>query len=127
MKVRILLWSLSLASGLAMAAPPEVKLPGVPSVPSVPGLPGLDSSVSGNVAGTLQYCVKNNYLSADAASGVKDKLMAKVPGQQDDGYKKGEQGLLTGSDGKTLNLQSISSKVRRKACDQVLSSAKSLI
>ena len=35
--------------------------------------------------------------------------------------------MLTGSDGKTLDISSISSKLRRKACDQVLSSAKSLI
>jgi len=123
MRIRIVLLSLCLVSGIASA---QVDLKGLPGVPGLPGLPSLDSSVTGNVAGTLQHCVKNNYLSADAASGVKDKLMAKVPGQGDD-YKKGEQGVLTGSDGKTMDIKSISSKLRRKACDQVLSSAKSLI
>lgn len=124
MRIRILLLSLCLVSGAAAA---QVDLKGsIPGVSGLPGLPSLDSSVTGNVAGTLQYCVKNNYLSADAASGVKDKLLAKVPGQGDD-YKKGEQGVLTGSDGKTLDIKSISSKLRRKACDQVLNSAKSLI
>lgn len=123
MRIRIVLLSLCLVSGIAAA---QVDLKGLPGVSGLPGLPSLDSSVTGNVAGTLQYCVKNNYLSADAASGVKDKLLAKVPGQGDD-YKKGEQGVLAGSDGKTMDIKSISSKLRRKACDQVLNSAKSLI
>jgi len=126
MNVRIVLLSLCLVSAAASAQVDLKKLPGASGMTGLPGLPSLDSSVGGNVAGTLQYCVKNNYLSADAASGVKDKLMAKVPGQDED-YKKGEQGMLTGSDGKTLDISSISSKLRRKACDQVLSSAKSLI
>ncbi|MDI9239052.1 DUF2501 domain-containing protein [Lysobacter sp. LF1] len=123
MGIRIALLSLCLVSGVAAA---QVDLKGITGGSALPGLPSLDSSVTGNVAGTLQYCLKNNYLSADAASGVKDKLLAKVPGQGDD-YKKGEQGVLTGSDGKTLNMTTISSKLRRKACDQVLRSAKSLI
>lgn len=126
MNVRTALLSLCLVSAAASAQVDLKKLPGASGMTGLPGLPSLDSSVSDNVAGTLQYCVKNNYLSADAASGVKDKLMAKVPGQEED-YKKGEQGKLTGSDGKTLDISSISSKLRRKACDQVLSSAKSLI
>ena len=92
-------------------------------------LPGMDSSVGGNAAGALQYCIKNNYLSANAASGIKDKLLSKVSGQQgqDEGYQRGEQGLLSGSDGKSLDLKSVSDKVKRKACDYVLDNAKSMI
>lgn len=92
-------------------------------------LPGMDSSVGGNAAGTLQYCIKNNYLGANAASGIKDKLLSKVSGQQgqDAGYRQGEQGLLSGSDGKSLDLKSVSDKVKRKACDYVLDHAKSMI
>ena len=123
MGIRIACLSLCLVSGVAAA---QVDLKSIAGGAAVPGLPSLDASVTDNVAGTLQYCLKNNYLSADAASGVKDKLLAKVPGQDED-YKKGEQGVLTGSDGKTLDMKSISSKLRRKACDQVLRSAKSLI
>src|ERR1700744_4477088 len=41
----------------------------------------IGSSTIGNAAGVLQYCVKNNYLGGDAAS-VKDKLLAKIPGQK---------------------------------------------
>lgn len=88
-------------------------------------LPVLDSSVASNIAGTLEYCVKNNYLSADAVSGVKDRLLEKVPGQG--GFDKGEGGLLTGSDGKTFDLKGATSDVRRKACQQVLGAAGSLI
>ncbi|HBK47372.1 MAG TPA: DUF2501 domain-containing protein [Xanthomonadaceae bacterium] len=92
-------------------------------------LPGMDSSVGGNAAGALQYCIRNNYLSADAASGIKDRLLGKVSGQsaQDQGYRQGEQGLLSGSDGKSFDLRSVSDKVKRKACDYVLDSARSMI
>lgn len=92
-------------------------------------MPAITSGVGGNAAGVLQYCIKNNYLSGDAASGVKDKLMGKVTGQQEQkaGYDKGLTGVLSGSDGKTLDLQSVPSSVRKKGCDYVLSNAKSLI
>ncbi|KRG48181.1 hypothetical protein ARC20_17375 [Stenotrophomonas panacihumi] len=92
-------------------------------------MPAISSGVGGNAAGVLQYCIKNNYLSSDAASGVKDKLMGKVSGQKEQkaGYDKGLTGVLSGSDGKTLDMNSIPSSVRKKGCDYVLSNAKSLI
>lgn len=92
-------------------------------------MPAISSGVGGNAAGVLQYCIKNNYLSSDAASGVKDKLMGKVGGQKEQkaGYDKGLTGVLSGSDGKTLDMNSIPSSVRKKGCDYVLSNAKSLI
>ena len=92
-------------------------------------LPSMDSSVGGNAAGVLQYCVKNKYLSGDAASGIKDRLLGKlgVQSKQDQSYQQGQQGLLSGSDGKTFDLKSVSSKVKRKACDYVLDNAKSMI
>jgi len=90
------------------------------------GLPTLGADVGGNVAGVLQYCMKNNYLKADAASTVKDKLLGQATGQEA-GVEQGKQGLLTGSDGKTLDFKSVPDNVRRKGCDYVLSNAKSLI
>ncbi len=42
-------------------------------------LQSLTSSSTGNVAGVLQYCIKNNYLGGSASS-VKDGLMSKLPG-----------------------------------------------
>src|SRR4051812_35474341 len=44
---------------------------------------------TGNIAGVLEFCIRNNYLSGNAASGVKDALMGKLPGgsaKTDTGY-----------------------------------------
>jgi len=92
-------------------------------------MPAITSGVGGNAAGVLQYCIKNNYLNAGAAASVKDKLLGKVSGQEDQqaGFDKGATGILTGGDGKTLDLKSVPDKARRKGCDYVLSNAKSLI
>ncbi|MET4580030.1 DUF2501 domain-containing protein [Ottowia thiooxydans] len=92
-------------------------------------MPSIGSSAMGNAAGILQYCIKNNYLSADAASGVKDKLLGMVTGQQPQksGYETGVKGLLQGSDGKSLSLDKVGSQIKTKACDYVLAHAKSLI
>lgn len=41
----------------------------------------MSSGSMGNVAGLLQYCVKNNYLGGDSgASGIKDQLLGKLGG-----------------------------------------------
>jgi hypothetical protein len=47
----------------------------------VPSLGSLTSGSTGNVAGVLEFCMKNNYLggATDAAS-VKDKLLGKLGG-----------------------------------------------
>ncbi|MFV3415120.1 DUF2501 domain-containing protein [Pseudomonas sp. NY15436] len=96
------------------------------------GLPSVSSSSSSNVAGLLEYCAKNNYLNADAATQVKDTLLGKLPGNtttSDNGYKDGAKGVLTGSDGKSLDLSGsgIKEKVTRQVCDKVLSQGKSLL
>ena len=77
-------------------------------------MPAMGASTMGNAAGVIQYCVKNNYLSADAAGGIKDKLMGMVTGQkpQQTGYANGAKGLLQGSDGTSLNLKGISGKLK---------------
>ncbi len=92
-------------------------------------MPQIGTSSAGNAAGVLQYCIKNNYLSPDAAGGVKDKLMGMVTGQppQQTGYDNGALGMLQGSDGKSLSLDKVSGQIKTKACDYVLSNAKSLI
>lgn len=92
-------------------------------------MPSLGENSIGNVAGVLQYCVQNNYLSADAASGVKDKLLEKITGQkkQQASFADGVKGVLKGDGGKSLNLKGLSSKVKTKACDYVLKSAGSLV
>jgi hypothetical protein len=92
-------------------------------------MPNIGSSTMGNAAGVLQYCIKNNYLSADAANNVKDKLLSTVTGQkpQQTGYANGAKGLLQGTDGKSLNLKNVSRQLKTKACDYVLANARSLV
>ena len=94
------------------------------------GLPaGLDSGMASNAAGVIQYCIKNNYLNADAAGGIKNRLLSALTGQpaQDPGYQQGEQGLLSGNNGQSFNLNSVTDKLKTKACDFVLDHAKSMI
>ena len=91
-------------------------------------MPAIGTSTIGNAAGVLQYCVKNNYLGGDATS-VKDKLLGKITGQQQQqtGFANGAKGLLQGGDGKSLNLKGLSSKLKEQACDYVLKNASSLV
>ncbi|WP_199099398.1 DUF2501 domain-containing protein [Dyella sp. ASV21] len=47
----------------------------------IPGGGSMASGSMGNVAGLLEFCVKNNYLGGDSgASGIKDQLMGKLGG-----------------------------------------------
>lgn len=97
-------------------------------------LPGtsLTSGSTGNVAGLLEFCIKNNYLGGNDASSIKNKLMGKLPGgaaSSDSGYTDGAKGLLKSSDGKQLDLSGggLKEQVSRQVCDQVLNQAKSLL
>jgi hypothetical protein len=89
------------------------------------------SGSAGNVAGVLQFCIKNNYLSGNAASSVKDSLMGKLSGKSSSGndYSEGEKGILSGSDGKKLDLSGggLKANVTKQVCDQILSQGKSLL
>ncbi len=103
----------------------------------------LLSSNSGNVAGIVQFCVKNNVLGDDAVASVKDKLLGKFslggedtptptePSEDDVGYANGLKGLLSTKDGNSIDLSdrsdSLKEKLTEKACDVVLDQAKSLI
>lgn len=100
----------------------------------------LTSGSMGNVAGLLQYCIGNNYLSGDSASSVKDQLMGKLPGgaqTKDPGYSDGLKGVLHGSNGNLMDLSGAGTKssgaggltaeVTKKACDTVLAQAKSFL
>ena len=90
------------------------------------------SATASNAAGVITYCMKNNYLNADKATQVKNQLLGKLGlGQKeepkDTGYQNGLMGMVTGSDGKSFNLDKVKSSVKEKACDFVLNNAKSLI
>jgi hypothetical protein len=104
-------------------------------------MPGssMQSGSMGNVAGLLQYCVKNNYLGgASGASGIQNQLLGKMHGQSntpptsDPGYTSGANGILQGGNGKTMDLSSVGggssdmkSKITTKVCDSVLKQGKS--
>ncbi|WDD95175.1 DUF2501 domain-containing protein [Burkholderia sp. FERM BP-3421] len=94
----------------------------------------LTSSSSSNVAGVLQFCIKNNYLGGaggGGASSVKDALMSKLGGgaSSDSGYTSGASGILDAGNGKTLDLSGggLKEQVTKQVCDKILSQAKSLL
>lgn len=96
-------------------------------------MPAVSGNTAGNAAGVLQYCVQRKYLSANAVTSVKDKLLSKYglggaqQVEQSPDYKSGAMGLLKGDGGKSFNLESVSGKVKDKACDYVLNNATKLI
>jgi len=96
----------------------------------------LASGSAGNAAGVVEFCVKNNYLSGDAASSVKDKLLGKMGGGGDDAdagkadYADGAKGLLKTGDGKSVDLGQaggLKKSLTKKICSSVLDHAKSLL
>ena len=99
------------------------------------GLTGssLTSGSTSNVAGVLQFCIKNNYLSGNGASSVKDSLMSKIGGtsaaSSDSGYTSGAAGLLKSGDGKQVDLSGggLKQQVTKQVCDKILSQGKSLV
>lgn len=145
----------------------------------IPGGGGsMTSGSMGNVAGLLQYCVKNNYLGGDSgASGIQQQLMGKLGGgsgastaasnndtssgasdmlgqltgkkkakastdtatsaggaSSDPGYLNGAKGILQGSNGQSMDLNSLGggssdlkSQLTTKVCDTVLKQGKSFL
>jgi hypothetical protein len=89
------------------------------------------SSSTGNVAGVLQFCIKNNYLGGNDASSVKDSLIGKLGGSSssDSGYTSGAKGILSGSDGKQVDLSGdgLKAQVTKKICEKVLDQGKSML
>jgi hypothetical protein len=94
----------------------------------------LTSGSTGNIAGVLEFCIKNNYISGDSASSVKDSLMSKLPGgsssaSSDSGYADGAKGILSGSNGKQLDLSGggLKEQATKQICDKILAQGKSLL
>lgn len=102
-------------------------------------LGGLSSALSGqsvtsgsasNVAGLLEFCFKNNYLSGNSAASVKDSLMSKLPGgssSSDSAYSSGTKGILSGSDGSQLDLGGMKKQITKQVCDKILAQGKSML
>lgn len=94
----------------------------------------LTSGSLGNVAGLLEFCIKNNYLGANKAASVKDSLMGKLPGgstaaPSDSGYSSGAKGILSSSDGNQMDLSGggLKDKVTKQVCDKILDQGKSML
>ncbi|WP_459617475.1 DUF2501 domain-containing protein [Bordetella sp. 2513F-2] len=93
-------------------------------------VPALNSVGTGNIAGVVEYCAKNNYLGGDAGT-VKDKLLGRLGGpsqaQSDSGYREGASGVLGGNSGTKLDFRGggLKAQLTEKVCDQVLDYAKS--
>ncbi|GLQ45860.1 hypothetical protein GCM10007862_09110 [Dyella lipolytica] len=103
-------------------------------------LPGGGGSMAsgsmGNVAGLLQYCVKNNYLGGSSgASGIASKLLGKTQGGSGNSdYLSGASGILKGNNGQSTNLANVGggnsdlkSKITTKACNVVLKQGTSFL
>ena|SRR5579863_3554661 len=90
----------------------------------------LTSSSTGNVAGVLEFCIKNNYLGGGASS-VKDGLMSKLGGSSssDPGYTSGAKGILDSGNGKQVDLSGggLKEQVTKQVCDKILAQGKSLL
>ncbi|MDL9999617.1 DUF2501 domain-containing protein [Variovorax sp. J22P240] len=129
----------SIGAALVLLATGSVQAQGLDALKGLAGGGGSSSALGsmasgslGNAAGVLEYCLKNKYLSGDAASSVKDQLMSKIPGGKpasDSGYVDGSQGILTGSDGKKMDLTGggLKQEITKRACDFVLQQGKSMI
>jgi hypothetical protein len=96
-------------------------------------LPAVDQASTSNLAGVLQYCIKNNYLGGSNVTSVEQSLLGKAGGsgavQKDQGFLSGNKGLLeTGnSSGFTLGGDGLQKSVTDKVCDLVLEHAQSLL
>jgi hypothetical protein len=94
----------------------------------------LTSGSTGNVAGVLQFCIKNNYLSDSSASSVKDSLTSKLTGSgsspsSDSGFADGAKGILKSSSGQQVDLSGggLKQQVTKQVCDKILAQGKSML
>jgi len=136
MKLRMLTMTAFATTGLALAG--AASAGGLGGLKDMAGGADLSSAASGslgNAAGIVEFCFKNNYLSGDAASSVKDQLMGKLGGENESDKDKGDyadgaKGLLKTGDGNSVDLAqmgNLKKSVTEKACSSVLDHAKSFL
>ena len=105
------------------------------AVPSVESLSSITSGSTGNAAGIIEYCMKNNYLSGDSASSVRDQLMGKItssgdqPAQSNPDYINGSRGIVSGSAGQNVDLSMAGMKASavKKVCETILEQGRSML
>jgi hypothetical protein len=88
----------------------------------------------GNVAGVLQFCVKNKFLAdgnASAATSVQDALVKKLggPTTSDSGFTAGARGIVDSGKGSKLDLSGggLKDEVTKQVCDKILAQGKSML
>ena len=97
------------------------------------GVPSVDAASPTNLAGVIQFCVKNNYLGGSGAASIGSTLLGRVGGSSNDrGYRTGSSGLLQSGGGQTFGLGQAGSgglreQVTHKVCNLVLNRAKSML
>lgn len=97
------------------------------------GLPLVDQASPGNLAGVLEYCMKNKYLGGGDAQAVQQSLLGGLGGSaeatKDPGYEAGLGGLLDTGGGETFGLggSGIQATLTEQVCDLVLEHAQSLL
>jgi hypothetical protein len=94
------------------------------------GIPSVTQASPGNLAGVLQYCVQNNYMSSGSVSSVKDSLLSKVTGGgSNSSFQAGSGGLLETGNGQNFSLGGggLKQEIVQQVCNQVLAHAKSLL
>ncbi len=103
------------------------------SAPSLESLSSITSGSTGNAAGIIDYCVKNNYLEGGSTSSVRDQLIGKIaPGgnrsvQSNPDYIKGSQGIVSGAGDVDLSLAGMKGAAAKKACEKILEQGKSML
>ena len=94
-------------------------------------MPSVGSASSGNIAGLLRYCVRNNYLSGSGASSAESGLVGKLGGgaTKSSQFESGDKGVLQTGNGQNVSLGGggLKAQMTQKVCDQVLKHAKSMI
>ena len=139
--MRVWIVAAAVAAALASGAPAHAQM--LKSLKSASGIgggmggmsmPSLGSASSGNIAGVLQYCIKNNYLGSGNAATTEGSLLGKL-GQgtvNSSQYQSGSQGQLQTGNNQTMSLGAggvggLKAKLTQKVCDQVLKHAKSML
>ncbi len=94
------------------------------------GVPSIAQASPGNLAGMLQYCVQNNYMSDGSVSSVKDSLLRTVTGGgSNSSFQAGSCGLLETGNWQNFSLGGggLKQEIAQQVCNQVLARAKSLL
>ncbi len=94
-------------------------------------MPSVGSASSGNIAGVLRYCVRNNYVDGNGGASVERSLVGKLGGGTTDSsqFASGDKGTLQTGNGGNFSLGGggFKGQMTQKVCDQVLKHARSLI